>query len=86
MNSPITRAVESASVVVTRSIAALDFFSQSLEGAYFEGSEGVEGLVEHQVHFSVSQLETGDGLATKWEPDLHELPSKAVQAQLLHQV
>jgi hypothetical protein len=35
---------------------------------------------------SVSHLETGDIIAFKWEPELHELPSKAFQAQLLHQV
>jgi hypothetical protein len=59
---------------------------QSLERAYYEGSEGAEGVLDHQVHFSVYQLETGDGIAWKWEPELHELPSKAVQIQLLYQV
>jgi hypothetical protein len=53
----------------------LDTFSQSLERAYFEGSEGAEGFVDHQIYFSVSQLETGDTRAYKWEPELHELPS-----------
>jgi hypothetical protein len=47
-------------------MATPDVFSQSLEGAYFEASEGAEGLVDHQVHFSVSQLETGDSTAFKW--------------------
>jgi hypothetical protein len=64
----------------------LDVFSQSLDRAYFQGSQGTEGLVDHQVHFSVSQLETGDTPACMWEPELHELQSKAFQAQLLHQV
>jgi hypothetical protein len=80
------RAVESASVVVTHTVPTLDFFSQILEREYFEGSEEAEGLVDHQVHFSVSQLETGDNIACKWEPELHELPNKTLQAQLLHQV
>jgi hypothetical protein len=82
--SLIIRAVESASAIVTRSSKALDVFSQSLERAYFEASEGAEDLVDHQVHFSVSQLKTGDTTACEWEPELHELPSKAFQAQLLH--
>jgi hypothetical protein len=76
-SSYMARAVESASAVVTRSKPTFDQSSQSLEGAYFEASEGAEGLVDHQVHFSVSQLETGDSTAYKWEPELHELPSKA---------
>jgi hypothetical protein len=80
------RAVESASAEVTRSKPTSDVFSQSLEGLYFEGSEGAEGFVDNQVHFSVSQLKTGDSTACKWEPELHDLPSKALQAQLLHQV
>jgi hypothetical protein len=82
----MARAVKSASVVVTHSIPTLDVFSQSPKGAYFEGSEGAEGLVDHQVHFSVTQLETGDTMASRRESELHELPSKAIQAQLLHQV
>jgi hypothetical protein len=85
-NSLITRAVESASMVVTRSTHTADIISHSLEGAYFEGSEGAEGLVDYQVHFSVSHHETGDTSPRKWEPELHELPSQALQAQLLHQV
>jgi hypothetical protein len=64
------RAVESPSVVVTHSKTS-DAFSQSLEGAYFEASEGAEGPPDHQVYFSVSQLETGDITACKWEPELH---------------
>jgi hypothetical protein len=65
----------------------MDAFSQNLEGAYFGASERADGFVDHQVHFSsVSQLETGDKLANKWESELHDLPSKALQAQLLHQV
>jgi hypothetical protein len=78
----LIRAVESPSVVVTRTSRTTDTFSQSLERAYFEASEGAEGPVYHKVHFSVSQLETGDSIACKWEPELHELPSKAFQAQL----
>jgi hypothetical protein len=74
------RAVEGASVVVTHSEPTLDVCSQSLEGVYFEGSEGAEGPLDHQEHFSVSQLETGDSTAFKWEPELYELPSKALQA------
>jgi hypothetical protein len=55
--------------LVTHSEPILDFFSQSLERAYFEGSEGEEGLVDHQVHFKVSQLETGVKTACKFEPN-----------------
>jgi hypothetical protein len=81
----LTRAVESASAIVTPQLLVtrskptldLDAFSQSLDGAYFGGSEGEEGVLDHQVHFSVAQLETGDTPAYKWEPELHELPSKA---------
>jgi hypothetical protein len=73
-------------VVVTRPKPTQDLSSQSLEFAFFEGSEGAEGLVDYQVHFSVSQLEAGDSITCKWEPELHVLPSKALQAQLLHQV
>jgi hypothetical protein len=51
----------------------LDAFSQSLEGAYFEGSEGAEGLLDHQVHFSVSQLKPGDNIACICESELQEL-------------
>jgi hypothetical protein len=69
-SSLIVRAVESASVVVTHTVPTLDFFSQSLEREYFEGSEGAEGVLDHQVHFSVSQLETGIITACKWEPEL----------------
>jgi hypothetical protein len=47
-------------VVVTRPKHTLDAFSRCLEGAYFEDSEGVEVVLDHQVHFSVAQLETGD--------------------------
>jgi hypothetical protein len=72
-------------VVVTRSSPTTDTYSQRLEWAYFEASEGTEGLADHQVHFSVAQLETGNTPASKWEPELHELPSKTFQAQLLHQ-
>jgi hypothetical protein len=87
MNSSfIIRAVESASVVVTRSKPTLDVFSQSLEWAYFGASEGTECLLDHQVHFSVSQLEAGDTTPYIEESELHELSSKAFQAQLLHQV
>jgi hypothetical protein len=70
-------------VVDTRSTPTTDICSQSLLRAYFEGSEGAEGVLDHQVHFSVSQLETGDTFTCKWEPELHELPSKALQAQPL---
>jgi hypothetical protein len=68
-----TTAVEKPSVVVTRSIPTLYVITQSLERKYLEASEGAEGLVDHQVHFSVSQLETGDTHACKGEPELHEL-------------
>jgi hypothetical protein len=73
-------------LVVTRSRPASDAFSQSLEGVYFEGSEGAEGVINHQVHFSISQLETGATIACKWEPKLADLLSKALQVQFLHQV
>jgi hypothetical protein len=49
----------------------MDAYSQRFEGAYFEGTEGAKGPVDHQVHFSVAQLETGDTLSCKWEPELH---------------
>jgi hypothetical protein len=68
----LMRAVESACCVVTISTRNPDVISQRLQGAYFEGSEGTEGALDHQVHFSVSQLETGDITACKWEPELHE--------------
>jgi hypothetical protein len=71
-----TRAVESAVAVVTLSTPALHVFSQSLEGTYFENSEGAEGLVDYQEHFSVSQLETRDTHAYRGKPQLQDLPSK----------
>jgi hypothetical protein len=54
------REVESASAVVTHSGPKANVFIQSLERAHSQGSEGAEGLVDHQVHFSVSHLETWD--------------------------
>jgi hypothetical protein len=69
--------------LVTRSIPTIELFSQSLEGTYLEGSEGTQGLVDHQVHFTVTQLETGDKMSSG-ELQLHELPCKSFQAQLLH--
>jgi hypothetical protein len=82
--SSTIRAVENAFVVVTRSSPTLYFFFQSLEGAYLEASEGAEGLLDHQVHFSVPHLETGDSITLIGKPELHELPLKTYQAQPLH--
>jgi hypothetical protein len=37
----------------------MDVHNQRLEGAYFEASEGTEGLVDYPVHFMSLSLKQG---------------------------
>jgi hypothetical protein len=81
----VNKTLCSFTVTEVRPLKTLTEDIQSWRGANFQGREGAKGLLDYQVHFSVSHLETWDAIACKWEPELHELPSKAFQAQLLHQ-
>jgi hypothetical protein len=54
-----------------------DVFWKSLDWLDFEGSERVQGLLDHQVHFRVL-LEAGEAPVCLGKLELHELPSKAV--------